>query len=133
MMAGQEHTRVLDTPYVYMKLEDGILRGYYKENVRITAEIARTIVKERFEYFDRKSFPALIFDNGVKSIDKEARVYFSSPEGIIGLTAACLVLKSSFSMVLGNFLLKLNRPIIPVRIFTNELSALKWLEQFREG
>ena len=132
MSTDQRNKRVLDTPFVYMELENGILRGYYKKDVAITEEVARRIVKERFEYFDKKSFPALVFDNGVKSIDKEARDFFSSPEGNIGISAGALVLKSSFSMVLGNFLLKISRPVIPARIFTNELSALKWLEQFKE-
>ncbi len=129
---SKNEKRVLDTPYVYMELEDGIMVGYYKSNIRITLEKAKAIVAERNAFFSYRSYPALIYDNGVRSMDKDARDFFASVEGSVGISAAALVLKSSFSVFLGNFLLKISKPVIPAKIFTNKEKALIWLQQFKQ-
>ena len=121
---------VLDTPYVYMELKDGIITGWYKPGQKITVAVARQVVEIRYEYFEKKSYPVLIFDSGVKSMDKEARDFFASKEGNLGITAGAVVVKSSFTMMMVNFLFQVSRPVIPCKIFTDENKAREWLNKF---
>jgi hypothetical protein len=74
--------------------------------------------------------PALIFNQGVISMDKEARQFLSSADGIKGLKAAAIILDSPFGSFLGNFFLAVNKTSMPVRIFSSAGSAAKWLAQF---
>ena len=131
MQLAQEQKKILDTPYVYLELNEGIISGYYKSELIIDLETAKDIVKLRNEFQDQKIYPAMIFDNGVRSMNKEARDYFSTKEGSRGLSAAALVLKSPFSKMFGNFLLKINSPVMPVKIFNDQVKAKLWLNQFK--
>jgi len=121
--------KVMDTPFVHLEIKDDIMVGYYKAGKTISIEIARDIAKERYDMFERKSFPVLIFDHGVNSMTKEARDFFASKEGNIGVTAGAVVVKSSFTMMLVNFLFQVSRPVIPCKIFTDENKAREWLKK----
>lgn len=131
MQLAQEQKKILDTPYVYLELNEGIISGYYKSELIIDLETAKDIVRLRNEFQEQKVYPAMIFDNGVRSMNKEARDYFSTKEGSRGLSAAALVLKSPFSKMFGNFLLKINSPVMPVKIFNDQVKAKLWLNQFK--
>ncbi len=122
--------RELDTDYVHLEIKDGILVGIYKKGLKINLSIAREIVQSRLAFTENKIFPALIYNQGVISMDKEARQFLSSPEGIKGLKAAAIILDSPFGSFLGNFFLSVNKTSMPVRIFSKTGSASKWLAQF---
>ncbi|MFZ5553055.1 MAG: hypothetical protein ACOZCO_08065 [Bacteroidota bacterium] len=124
---------VLDTPFVHLEIKDGIMVGYYKANKTITLDIAKEIARERYETFGRLSYPVLIFDKGVHSIDKAARDFFASKEGNIGVTAGAVVVKSSFTMMMVNFIFQISRPVIPCKIFTDEEKAIVWLNKYKNS
>jgi hypothetical protein len=123
--------RFLDTPYAYFEIEDDILCVTYKHGLSITLDIAKEIVRSRMEFVNNKVYLLLILDNGVKSIDKAARDFLSSERGISHIVAAALVLRSNYSSFLGNFFLKITRPALPVKSFTEKKKALEWLGQFK--
>lgn len=122
--------KILDTPYVHMELKDGIIIGHYKSDQKITLDIARKVVATRYEFYEKKSYPVLVYDNGVNSLDKNARDFFASKEGNIGVTAGAVVVKSSFTMMMVNFLFQVSRPVIPCKIFTDEQKAIMWLTKY---
>lgn len=120
----------LDTPYVHLKIDGGILIGTYKKGLKITLPIAREIIQTRKDFTEGRPYPALIYNQGVISMDKAAREFMSSEEGIKGLKAAAIILDSPFGSFLGNFFLMVNKTSLPVKIFTTVAPALKWLSQF---
>jgi hypothetical protein len=65
-------------------------------------------------------------------MDKKARDFLASKEGTKGIKAAAMMLDSAFSSFLGNFYLSVNKPPMPVRIFTNTKAALNWLQKFAD-
>jgi len=122
----------LDHKYIYLKMEDGILVGAYKEGLEIDLDIAKEIVSARLEFTDSVPCPGLIDDRGVKSMNKEARDYFSSEKGIEGVSAAGVMSRSLFSRLLINFFIKITGPPpMPVQSFVDESKAIAWLKQFR--
>ncbi len=122
----------LDTPYVHYFLQGDLLTGTYKKSSRITLEIAKEIVKERLDFTGNQPVAVLIYNEGVKTVDKKARDYFTSDEGVQHLVAAAYVVENKFSSFIANFFVAITKTKIPVRIFSNKQAALKWLAQFRK-
>jgi len=124
--------KILDTSYVYYELEDDLLIGTYKKGLKINLEMAKEIVRARLELTNYQPVVALALNQGVVSMDKKARDYLSSDEGIRGVIAGAIVLDTPFGSFLGNFYLSVTKPKIPLRIFSKVETALKWLQQFRK-
>ncbi len=120
----------LETPYVTLCIRNKILVGTYRQNQRINLEAAKEIVRTRKAFTQGVPVPALIISRGLISIDRPARKYLSSDEATEGLIACAVVVDSSFSSLLGNFFLAVNRTSMPVKIFKDIRQAEKWLQQF---
>jgi hypothetical protein len=122
---------VLDTPYITFEIRDNLLYATYKKGVKITLEVAKKVVADRLALIKDRRYPIIILNQGVVSIDKPARDYLSSGEGIKGLTAAALILDSPFGSFLGNFMLSVTKPALVAKIFTKTDVALRWLEKYK--
>jgi len=124
--------KILDTPYVYYELQEDLLIGTYKKGLKITVNMVKEIIKTRLEFQEYKPVVALIYNQGVLKMEKKAREYFASRESTEGIIAAAFVVDSPFTSFMANFFVSVNKPRMPVRIFTNEKDALKWLQKFRK-
>lgn len=120
----------LETPYIHLRMEDKLLVGTYTYGLKIDLAIAKEIVRSRRAFTRDRELPALIISRGLVSIEKPAREYLASAAAITGLRAAAIVVDSAFGMVLGTLFRKVNQAGMPVRVFTDEAKARKWLEQF---
>jgi len=125
-------TKILDTPYVHFELQDDLLICTYKKGLKINLSMVREIIKTRLEFQEYKPVVALIYNQGVMKMDKKAREHLASDEGIEGIIAAAFVIGSPFTSFMANFFVSVNKPKMPVRIFTNAKDALKWLDKFRK-
>jgi len=111
-------------------LENGISYGKFKVKV-IDLETAKVAVASRIAISNGVAYPILADARHVSSITKEARDYFASTEGTGLMLASALLLDSVLNRFLGNFFLQINKPKIPLKLFTDENEALKWLEQYK--
>lgn len=121
---------VLDTEYITFQLEEGVLHATYK-SVEVTEDIAKEVVKTRKAYCDYKTYPHLLMETSVAKITKEARDYFATDESTEGVAAGAIIVKSAFKMTLLNFFLKVSKPEVPARLFTNKEDAIQWLQDFK--
>ena len=122
--------KTLDTPYVYLELEDDLLTGYYKKDKKIDLDAARQIVSDRLAFTDGRDVLALAVNLGVRNITKEARDFLASKEGVKGCIAGAIIVGSPVGSFIGNWYLSLSKPLIPSRTFTKKDAAIKWLRQF---
>lgn len=120
----------LDTPYVHLRIKDNILVGTYKKDLHIDLDIAKQIVCTRLSFTGGNKMPSLILSEGVVSIDKPAREYLASDEGVQGLTASAIIVNSPYSSFLGNFFRSVTKTNIPVKQFSAISRAEKWLQKF---
>lgn len=120
----------LETPYVHFKMRDKLLIATFKKGLKIYLDIAKEIVSDRLSFTEGKTTVAMVYNQGVVSLDKNARDFFSSPEGNKNLKAGAIMLDSSFTAVLANFFLSVNKPNIPARLFTDSDKAIQWLKKF---
>lgn len=120
---------VFENHQIKVEIVDGIMHAYYKPGLKLTLEDAKLIVDEKMKLCDGKDYPFVIHDGGVVSMDREARVYFSSDEGTRGISVAAFIETSVFSKMLINFFLKITKPKVKSKAFGNVEEALVWMRQ----
>jgi hypothetical protein len=96
----------------------------------INLEIAKLCIAERKRVSGGQTYPALVFINNIKSVSKSARDYFASDEAANNIVASAFIVGSSVSKIMGNIFLTFNKPPVPLRLFTSEAEALKWLRNY---
>ena len=119
-----------ENEYVTGWVEDGIMFARFKVPT-IEIETAKTCVVLRKEASQGLSYPVLIDARSVSNISKAARDYLASDEGTHLVVASALVIDSVVGKFLGNFFLQISKPKVPLRLFTTEQEAIKWLQQFK--
>ena len=120
---------IAETNYVTVWIEDGILFCSYKEQITIDLDTAKKIVKDRIEFTKGVSYPILIDFTNLKSVTKDARDFMNEPTGgLSGLVKGAFLSNSVVTTVFINLYLKINKPTIPTRFFTNKQEALNWLK-----
>ena len=116
--------------YTRLTMHGDILEARYKAALQVDRDAAVEIVQERLDFTENRSVPVLLLDSGLVKMDKRARDYMSSEEGIRGLNAIAIILSSVVNSMLLNFLLKISRPGLPVRVFRDRDQAMEWLKTF---
>jgi hypothetical protein len=109
--------------------DDGIINQTVFPDTHFTLKDARDAIAAALKL--SKGNPCLILVNltGMRSITREAREYFGEVTSQ-KFSAVGLLFKSPVTKVLGNFFLRFNKPKTPVRLFSSEAEALKWLKGF---
>lgn len=124
--------RTLETKSVFFEMEDGILIGTYQPHVRISLKQAKEIVVERLAFIDNKPMPTLVLNQGIVKMDKTARDYLSSAAGIAGIKCAAILVNSNFTSLTVTFFLKITKPKLLVKTFTDKKEALTWLSNYTD-
>jgi len=110
--------------------EDGIFHLIYSPKAEVKLDDAREIIAAQYKVLKGKKSPVLVDIREMKSIDREARQYFKSEETVKITSADGIVVGSPVSRVLGSFFLGINKPVYPIKLFTSEAKAIKWLKEF---
>jgi hypothetical protein len=122
--------KTLETDYVFFEIENGILIATYHPKVHLTLKDAKDIVNKRLEFIEHKEIPTLVLNQGIIKIDKDARYFLSSKEGIAGIKCAAILVNSNFTSLTVTFFLKITKPKLLVKTFTDKKEALIWLSSF---
>ena len=120
----------IENAFIKYWVEEDILFGEYKHVDVNSLAIAMECVKDRLLLANGNSYPYLLDARKLRSINKEARDYFASEESEKCMVAGAILVDSSITTIIGNFFLKINKPSIPTRIFTDKEKALDWLRKF---
>jgi len=118
--------------HVEIWIKHGIVYHKYASEVVITVTIAKEITRQRILMSEGKKFPLLVDGRTVKYITKDAREYWAQGDGIKYLTAGAFIIGNSIHKIFGNMFLKVNRPPLPARLFTEVEPGVQWLQKFRE-
>lgn len=122
--------KLFENEEILYEFENGILTGTFKlENYDL--ETVQKLVDYRLKVTEGKSLPTIANIISIKNIHKDARDFFASEEGCRGIIAAAILIDSSVGSMIGNFWMRINKPLRPTKIFTNEIDAKKWLEIYK--
>ena len=122
----------LRTYYTWMD-DSGIAKTVVKANSSIVIDdaIANSKVVNSLE--GEHKFPLLVDSRKIKSITKEARDFYTIKDRETRVTAFAILCSSSVSKVIANFFIGINKPAVPVRLFTDESKAIDWCKKMKEG
>ncbi|MDH5542463.1 MAG: hypothetical protein OEY64_05820 [Nitrospinota bacterium] len=110
--------------------DDGIIRMESHPGAEEALKDAMENIAAGARLMDGKKGVALVDIRNIKSITKNAREYYSGPE-TAEVTKACAILVGSpLTKVIGNFYMRINKTIFPLRLFSSESSAISWLKGF---
>ncbi len=109
--------------------EGGIVHELFSPKTDVTIQDAKQSMAVGLELSEGADFAWLVDITQMKSITKEAREYFGKVENS-HMKAVALVTSSPVSKVFGNFFLRFNKPKLPVRLFSSEKQAIRWLKEF---
>lgn len=112
--------------------EDGIARTKVKKGSEVKLEHAQENSRVVNGFYVDSKFPLLIDARGIKSMEREARAFFTTNGRKTNTLAFAIIIDSSVSKVVGNFFLGINKPAVPTKLFSNESTALEWLNKFLE-
>jgi uncharacterized protein (UPF0261 family) len=126
----QINDNVFENHQLKIEIKGDVLHAHYKAGIKLTLADAKYLVDERVKLCQGKSYHFMIYDGGVVSMDRDARIYFSSEEGIRGILSAAFIESSVFSKMLINFFLKITSPKVRSKAFSNLEDALEWIKTF---
>jgi len=118
-----------ENEWVWMEIRGHYFYVSYKPNTTLELSSAKKIIADAVALAGDKIYPALTDIREMPAHGKEVRTYFAN-EGSHNASANAIIVSNSFSMLLANFFLTLNKPVVPTRIFTDVTKAAKWLEMF---
>jgi len=118
----------IDKPNLRIWIEDNVMYFQYL-SVRINLEEAVQCMKDRLSILDGKEYLLLINSRNVKKFDHDARRRMEHDDARKGIIKTAIVVNSKVQEVMANFFLYINKPKVPLRIFTKEDEALRWLKK----
>ena len=119
----------LDSATISLR-NDRIILYSIKDNITISAKDSNEMVGAAGKLGDFQKLPVLIAGGKHTLADKDAREFGASKEGTKYALAVAFVIKSLAQKILGNAYIKINKPIVPTRLFDNEEKAVEWLKTF---
>jgi hypothetical protein len=109
-----------------------IILASYTPQLEITIGVAEELVQNRLQFSNGVNHFILIDFSNVKSVTKEARDFMNDPKGgLKGVLGGAFVSNNAVATFFVNLYIKINKPSIPARFFTNRVEALEWLVKLR--
>lgn len=81
------------------------------------------------EITENKPFVMCLDISKMHSISLEARKYYSKNSSTTNQGIA-IITRTPISRVIGNFFIGLNKPKLPVKLFSSKTESIVWLDQF---
>ena len=124
---------VIKTPISKMWLnEDGIIHEKVNAGSIIELNDAMEEIAAYSALCHDMKRPLFVDIREAKSVSGEARSHLAGEDGAKAISATALLIDSPLSRIMGNFFLGFNKPSYPVKLFSSERRALKWLRGFLE-
>ncbi len=117
--------------HICFEIKEGVLHSSYSKEIDIDLQIAQEVVSYRVMYQENQDYPVVAYGEPVNSMTKEARDFFANDVGLKNVTALAIVINNALEKMLGNFYIKVSKPKVPTKLFTDLDSAIDWVKQFR--
>jgi hypothetical protein len=111
--------------------EDGIIFTVFKKNTILNLEVSQSAVTERMKVSNGRTTPIFIDLTNVYSTDTKARKYMASKEAVEFIAAGAFLIDNEIMKLAGNIFIKIDKPYVPARLFTDKDKALQWLQNYK--
>ena len=125
--------RMRETNTALVRLgSDGVISVRIRSDAQQSLTDAKENLGAALEARDGQRRPLLIDIRDAQPLDAEVR-HFYSGQVLDGFTALAMLIDASpFGRMMGNFYLRVARPGIPTRLFTQPEPARAWLIAYRQ-
>lgn len=108
-------------------LEDGIVETFFKAGVQIEAEDLIRIKEMNLRMTEGRNYCVLVSADFMASFSKEARELSASENFVMNTKAKALVINGIGQRMIAQFYLKVNKPCIKTKVFSDRPEAIEWL------
>ncbi|EJF54581.1 hypothetical protein SapgrDRAFT_2932 [Saprospira grandis DSM 2844] len=115
-----------------MDEQTGILVQRLGQGAYLEAEDSLEWIEAAYQIRGSQPLYFLADMRGLRGQSKEARRISGERDPRLNIAAGAGLINNGASKILGNFMLSLNKISHPIRLFTNEREAVKWLLEIRE-
>lgn len=129
LSAVMKNEIILENSTVRLR-EDGIMHVHMRPGWQLELSDAVEIVEAEGKLGGGGKFPTLHTMDKYITLGEGVRE-FSAAEGTKYTSAEAYVIKSLSQRILGNFYLKVDKPSVPTRLFTDVDNAIEWLKTFQ--
>ncbi len=130
MNAIREQKKINTLKFEVTLLDDGIVENYIKSGNVIEMEDLEELKKISAELAGHKPYVILVTSGELASFSKEARELSASKTFITNAKAKAIIVDSIAKKIIGNFYLKVNKPYLQTKLFSEREKALQWLRTF---
>ena len=109
-----------------------ILLNEFNPNIHLELKHVKemlTIAKQIYKKNKMKFNTCAIISQGL-TITKEAREFSSTKEANQYINSSAIVTNSLQHKILGNFIIKIQKPHVPSKLFDSKEEAFKWLSNY---
>ena len=123
MIKGNANNNILS-----LTRNGNIVIAEFTEETSLDLELAKLCVQKRVN-FTNSEYSGLVFDlRNIISIDLDARKFLGSDKASEKMNVGALVINNPIQKSIVNFYLKLNKPKVPSKMFTNRIDAIEWVK-----
>lgn len=124
-----DFTKEIVTPTVRLRLlACGIVHYTYLPNSEVDEKEHQRNHHALIELIGKtKKYPLLIDADEFINVTPEARKLIRKLESIVPISARALIITSLGQRILASFYIKIQKPIVPTKIFNNYEDGIQWL------
>lgn len=111
------------------EIEPGILENNILAGKHIDVEDIQNIREANLKLSGGKQYVVLVSTGGLSTISKEAMQLISAKDYSDKAIAKALLIENLGHRLVGNFYLKVIKPAMKTKIFTDREKALEWLRE----
>lgn len=122
--------RTLETrTSTYILRDDGIIVQSIHGGHKQTLADAKENIAAFTALADGKKHPVLVDGRASFSSEPGVREYYAGPEALAPSLAVAMLVGSMATRILFNIFMTVNTPKVPIRMFTDEVEAVAWLNK----
>ena len=119
-----------ENAYCTLEIKEGVLYFKYKD-VKLDVHGAKQVVRDRLDFQQGDVYPIFCDCRDFKGVDKNARDYLAKEGSSMATTVALFNTSTMHNMII-NFYLKISKPEVPTKAFSNEEQAIEFLHAHME-
>jgi hypothetical protein len=126
-----DFTKEIVTPTVRMRiLSCGIVHYTYLPNSEVDVKDHQINHEALIELVGKeRKHPLLIDADAFINITPEARKFVRTLESTVPISARAMIISSLGQRILVSFYIKIQKPIVPTKIFDNYEEGIQWLQE----
>ncbi len=111
-------------------IAENIILITLKDHVSIEEEDILAVKNHNLKLTEGKEYAIILETGDFTDVSQEARVAMASDKVEANRMATALIIDKFAQKLIGNFFLRVNKPKVPTKIFSNQKDGLTWVKRF---